>query len=130
MWYGKVSIITYLFSLMLIFGTFYVNQQVFHDATITNGYTYNQLQALTNGTYSFVALQADPALLFGDFYHVMLFLKDLFAGGIFAVAFGTQGGILSQGAFAYDQYFSLLVTLMWDSATVFLILYIISNRSI
>lgn len=131
MWYGKVSVILYTFSLFLIFGTFYVNQQVFHDPTITNGYTYDQLRALTNSTYSFSNIQVDPALLFGDFYHVVLFVKTLFVNpDIFGTAFGTQNGILSQGAFGYDQYFALLTTLMWDSATLFFILYLISNRSI
>lgn len=131
MWYGKVSIICYLFSLGIIFMTFYLNTNIFHDASITNGFTYNQLQALTNSTYSFNQpnLQVDVALIFGDFYHVFLFVLGLMSGNIFSTAFGSTG-IMVQSGFAYDGLLSLFTALVFDSATVFLILYIVSNRSL
>lgn len=129
MWYGKVAIILYLFSLAIVFMTFYLNTNIFNDASITNGMTYQSLQALTNSTYSFANQQVDAALIFGDFVHVFQFIAALFTGGIFAQSFGSTG-IMVQSGFAYDAYLELFTTLMFDSATVFLVLYIISNRSL
>lgn len=105
-----------------------MNQTIFHDASVTNGFTYQQLQALTNSTFQFNQ-QVDPALVFGDFYHVFLFVLGLVSGNIFSTAFGSTG-ILTQSGFGYDGYSSLFVSLLFDSATTFLILYIISNRSL
>lgn len=111
--------------------TFYLNTNIFHDATITNGMTYSSLQALTNSTFALNQpnLQVDFALIFGDFYHVFLFIVGLMSGNIFSTAFGSTG-IMVQSGFAYDAYLSLFTAIVFDSATVFLILYIISNRSV
>jgi len=110
---------------------FYLNTTVFHDASMTNAKGYNDLQALTNSTFSFTStnLQIDATLLFGDFVHAFLFLKDLMTGGLFADAFGATGILVQAGA-VYDGYVSLFVSILFDAASVFLFLYIMSNRSL
>lgn len=113
----------FVFSLALVFGSYYGNT-IFHDPVISNSVTFQNLNATLTSTFTFNQ-QINIDLIFGDFYHVFLFVASLMSGGFF----GQATGITATSGFA-DQSVTLLMTLMFDSATVFLILYIISNRSL
>lgn len=130
MWFGKVAIILYLFSFAIVFSAYYLNNTTFHDASISQTQTYVALQALENSTYAFTNHQVDSALIFGDFVHVFQFIAALFTNGMFASAFGNSGVMNQSGWGGYDLSVGLFITIMFDAATTFLILYIISNRSL
>ena len=130
MWYGKLSIITFLFCILTLFSTYYLNQ-VFQDPYISSSTTYTSVSALL---VQFGTPQTPNAqLVFGDFISAFNLLSQLFAGGIVSSVFGdsSHAGLLSGTGFGgIDASLTLLVSLLFDSSTLFLLLYIISFRSI
>jgi len=128
MWYGKISIILYVFSLAILFSTYFFNQ-IFNDPALSASVSEKGLEGLMKTTYSFNQT-VNTSFLFGDFYNTYLVLEGLFTGGIFQQVF-SEGGVLDQsGLTVANIYLQILMGLLFDSATVFFILYIISNRSI
>jgi hypothetical protein len=57
-------------------------------------------------------------------------LEGLFSGEVFTDVFGDSGVLHQSGLGVANFYLQLLMAMFFDSATVFFILYIISNRSI
>lgn len=127
MWFGKVGLIMWIFSFAILFSTGYLNQ-IFADPWITNNVTYNSINS-TLPSLKF-NLDVNSGLIFGDFINTFKFLGNLITGGYFTQVFG-NGGLIGQTGFGgIDQWFSLLLALMFDAGTLFFLLYIISNRSI
>ena len=127
MWYGKIAIIMWLFSFAIFFSAGYVNQ-IFNQAWLTSNVTYSSINA-TGSTLAFNQ-QINTNFIFGDFLSVFTFLGNLFTGGYFNTAFGPAGIAANIGFAGYDQWISMLMGLMFTSSTIFLLLYIISFRSI
>lgn len=126
MWYGKVSIILYVFSLSFMVSSYYLNQ-VFNDPLISNSATYQSLNA-TAHAFTF-SPEVNTNFIFGDFITVMTLIGNIMSGGYFETVFGDAGIIHGAGGPA-DISLSLIMGLLFDSATFFLILYIVSNRSL
>lgn len=122
MWYGKISIILFVFSLGILFSSYYLNQ-VFNDPVISSSATYTSLQSIM-GTFTFNQ-QINTSLIFGDFLSVFQLLGSLMSGSVFTSSLT----IIQNSGFA-DLSVGLLMGLLFDSATLFLLLYIVSNRSI
>lgn len=127
MWYGKVAIITFLFSVFLLFMTVYMNQ-IFNDPQLTNSAAFTDLTTLTNSWH--VNPSVNTALLFGDFIVVKDLVYQILTGQAFTDTWGTNGIMYQSGLGAIDSYISLLMGVLFASSGLFLILYIISNRSI
>lgn|SRR6185312_7929886 len=137
MWYGKLSIITYIFCFSMLFGMYYMNLSIFHDPVITASVSYQSINNLV-GTFAFNQ-NINSGLIFGDFLSVYNLLGALMTGSAtvpnpFAEIFGGGGGIGGHGiiynsGFA-DASVGLFMGAIFDSATLFLLLYIISNRSV
>ena len=68
-------------------------------------------------------------LIFGDFISAYNLITGLMYGEVMHDVFD-PGGILSGGGFGYGDTLALFMTILFDLATVFLIIYIISFRSI
>lgn len=124
MWYGKISIILYVFSLAMLFGSYYINQ-IFNDPVVSQSATYTSLQTImgTFGTPS--ASSINVSLIFGDFMSVFTLIASLMSGSVFS----SSMTVLGNSGFA-DLSVGLFMGLLFDSATLFLVLYIISNRSL
>lgn len=126
MWYGKLCVILYVFSFSLLFSGYYMNQ-IFNDPNINQNGTY---QALTDLKTSFNPnLSPNSTLIFGDFISAFKLLVNLMSGGVFNTVFGDHG-FMQTTASGFDASMELLMGLLFDSATLFFILYIVSNRSI
>ena len=69
--------------------------------------------------------QINSALIFGDFINTWTLLGGLISGSVFTSSLT----IVQNSGFA-DLSVGLLMGLMFDSASVFLFLYFISNRSV
>ena len=122
MWYGKVGVILWVFSVMLIFFSYYFNT-IFNNSAISQSATFSSLTAL-QGTFAFNQ-SLDASLVFGDFIHVFTFLGSLFTGG----AFSTALTLVSNTGFV-DTSIQLFMGILYSSGTLFLLLYIASFRSI
>lgn len=122
MWYGKISIILFVFSIATLFMTYYVNQ-IFNDPFLSNSATYSSLSSIM-GTFKFNQ-QINTNLIFGDFISVFQLLGSLMSGSIFTSSLT----IIQSSGFA-DLSVGLLMGILFDSATLFLLLYIVSNRSV
>lgn len=137
MWFGKLSIILYIFSFAMVFGMYYMNLSIFHDPIITSSVSYQSINNLV-GTFAFNQ-NINSGLIFGDFLSVYNLLGGLMTGSAtiaspFAVIFGGGGGQTGQGliynsGFA-DASVGLFMAGLFDAATLFLLLYIVSNRSV
>jgi len=97
---------------------------IFNDPSISQSATFGSLNSTVATTFQFNQ-PVTASLIFGDFIAVFKFIAALMSGGIFADA----QGIVSTSGYG-DQWVSLLMGGLFDLATVFLILYIVSNRSI
>lgn len=122
MWYGKISIILYVFSVSLLFSSYYINQ-VFNDPVISSSVTYTSLQTLM-GTFAFNQ-QINTNLIFGDFISALTLIGGLMTGSVF-----TTSMTIIQSSGMADLSVGILMGLLFDSATLFLLIYIVSNRSI
>src|SRR6478736_5984662 len=80
MWYGKISIIMYIFSLGLLFSSYYINQ-VFNDPVVSQSVTFTSLQSIM-GTFQ-PNTQINSALIFGDFINTWTLLGGLITGSVF-----------------------------------------------
>lgn len=126
MWYGKLSIIIYVFSLALLFGGYYANQ-VFNDPSLsTPNTTYSYLSSLMNSKYRF-SQSPNAALILGDFITTFQLIGSLMSGDLLSQS---QTMLQGSGFGGYGEAVMLLQGLLFDSATFFLLLYIISFRSI
>lgn len=127
MWYGKLAIILFMFSVSLLFSSYFINQ-VFNDPFITNSVTNQSLKTLA-GTFQFNQ-QIDAQFIFGDFNAVKNVIFALMTGGgAFTQAFGDHG--ITHGLeYSASDFVSILMGLLFNSSVVFLILYIVSNRSL
>lgn len=76
------------------------------------------------GTFTFNQ-QVNTNLIFGDFVAAYTLIGGLMSGSVFSSSLT----IIQNSGFA-DVSIGLLMGLLFDSATLFLLLYIISNRSI
>lgn len=122
MWYGKLSIIMFIYSLSILFSSYYLNQ-IFNDSVLSQSATYQSLNNLM-GTFSFNQT-INTNLIFGDFISVFTLLGSLMSGSIF-----TSSLTIIQNSGFGDMSVGLLMGLLFDSATLFLLLYIVSNRSV
>lgn len=122
MWYGKISIILFVFSIGILFSSYYLNQ-IFQDPVISSSATYTSLQTIM-GSFAFNQ-QVNTGLIFGDFISAFTLIGSLMSGSIF-----TDSLTLVQNSGFADASVGLLMGIMFDSATLFLLIYIISNRSI
>lgn len=131
MWYGKLSIIIYVFSFSFMFMAYFINQ-VLNDTYLSASnasYSYINGTLLPQFTFS---PGFNSSLIFGDFISVFNFLVGLMSAGTLGNgAFQTMMGILPAGIGGpLDGAVVLLMGLLFDSATVFLLLYIFSFRSL
>lgn len=107
---------------MILFFAYYINQY-FNDPTLNNNVTFSSLNTIM-GTFTF-SQQINTNLVFGDFISVFTLLGGLMTGSVFTSAMT----IVQNSGFA-DASVSLLMGLLFDSGTVFLLMYIVSFRSI
>lgn len=133
MWYGKISVICFIFSIAMLFSTYYINQ-IFNDPVIQQSTTYKSLGTIMASFNPNIS--PNPTLIFGDFISAFNLLINLMSGGVFSTVFGhpasgTGGdmGLLGNSGY-YDASLQIFMGLLFDSATLFFILYIVSNRSI
>lgn len=126
MWYGKLAVIIYVFCFSMIFATLFANQ-IFQDPVYNNTVLFTQIASISQSFQpSIVPL---PELIFGDFISVFKILGTLLTGEVFLDVFG-QSGILATSGVGYSTYMIILMQLLFWSATLFFLLYIISFRSI
>ena len=121
----------------MVFGMYYMNLNLFHDPIITNSVSYQSINTLV-GTFAFTQ-NINSGLIFGDFLSVYNLMGSLMTGSAtiaspFAVIFGGGGGqqgsgLIYNSGFA-DASVGLFMGAIFDSATLFLLLYIVSNRSV
>ena len=125
MWYGKIAIILFLFSFSLTFGMYYINL-MYNQSAISHNWGLSQVQALAS-SFSSVSNQnggqnPNPALIFGDFIIGLTVLFNTLAGG----------GVTTvlQGIPGVDSSVTLLVQIIYGSASIILWVYVAANRSI
>ena len=107
---------------MILFFAYYLNQ-VFNDPTISNNVTFSSLNTIM-GTFTF-SQQINTNLVFGDFISVFTLLGSLMSGSVFSSALT----LIQNSGFA-DASVGLLMGILFDGGTVFLLMYIVSFRSI
>ena len=122
MWYGKVSVIMFVFCFGLLFSAYFVNT-TFHDP-ILNVEDKAAIDAII-GSFT-ISPSIDSALIFGDFIHTKDILVNLLQGKVFTDA---NNLIVANSGFGQEAV-KTLMSLIFVSASAFFILYIISNRSI
>ena len=122
MWYGKVCVILFIFSFSLLFGGYYANT-IFHYSVL-NPLTRDSIQSIINSFT--ISPQINSAFIFGDFVSAFNILESLFSGSIFT----TSLNLIAGNSGFVDVSVKILMMLIWNSACLFFILYIISNRSI
>lgn len=126
MWYGKLAIILFIFSIAILFSSYFMNQ-IFNDPLITASVTNQSLQTLA-GTFQFNQ-DINTQLIFGDFLAVKNVVWSLMSGSAFTSAFGDTG-VMHGLSYTASNYIAILMALLFNSSCVFLILYIVSNRSL
>ena len=121
MWLGKIAIIMYMFSFGILFFGYYLNQ-IFQLPALSsnNSMTYSALSSLV-GSYT-ISQEINASLIFGDFIAALTVLFGLLSGNILDTAFHSIPFM--------DASILLLQTAMFDIASVFLWIYIVSNRSV
>ena len=125
MWYGKLSIIMFLFSFSLLFGLYYINT-LYNVQAISQNWGLAQVQKLATSWSSVSNLNGgnspNPALIFGDFIVGLTVLLNILAGG----------GVTTilQGIPGVDNSVLLLVQILYGSSTVMLWIYIVAFRSV
>ena len=122
---------------MIFFG-YYINTIV-NDSCLSNTATYTALNNIVSGSYG-NATQGisgfNQNLLFGDFINTWIILKDILTGATFSQALGVGGssgtnGVLScAGWGGLDTTFSILVSATFYLSVTFLLIYMISFRSV
>ena len=122
MWYGKVSVILFIFSFSLLFGGYYANT-IFHNPVL-NPLTTDSINTII-GSFT-ISPQINSALIFGDFISAYNILTGLFTGSIFNESINI---VVANSGFGGTAV-KILMALIFDSASLFFALYIISNRSI
>lgn len=121
MWLGKIALIMYVFSIAILFSAFYLNQ-IFNNPVLgANGnITFNALNTLM-GTFR-LNQQINTNLIFGDFIAAVTVLFGIVTGSTLSTAFTLIPYV--------DQSILLLQGILFDLASVFLWIYIVSNRSV
>ena len=125
MWYGKIAIIMFLFSVGMLFAGYYLNT-IFNNANLNanTNVSYNAINTLANSFH--LNQGVNSSLIFGDFIAALTVLFDPTTGILF-------GGTITS-AFSLVPYIDfslqLLIRIIWASSQVFLWLYVVANRSL
>ena len=132
MWYGKLSVIMMLFSISLSWGMYEICT-LYPISNPNVAWTQSHISEMATSYAAISNLNGgnnpNPALIFGDFISgLTVFLNALLVAG--NSAFG--GGLSSvlQGIPGIDYNISLLVQIIYGSATVAIWIYIVAFRSI
>lgn len=121
MYFGKIAIIMYIFSIAILFSSYYMNQ-IFNDPILggNDNITFTALNTLM-GSFS-INSQINANLIFGDFISALVVLFGIVTGSTLNHAFQLI-------PFANTSIL-LLQGLLFDLASVFLWIFIVANRSI
>lgn len=104
---------------------------VFNDPNLSKTATYSDINALLlNAQNETNSSNFNTNLIFGDFINTWNLLKDLLTGGIFSDVFGNGGVMAGSGWGGIDTYFNILLSILFDTSVVFLLIYIVSFRSV
>ena len=122
MWFGKIAIILWLFSIFSLFFGYYLNT-IFNDPTLTASPDANYLAMKTLADSFKLNQQVNTSLIFGDFIAGATVLFGLISGS-------TVTAMLTMGIPQFDVSMQLAFELLWASSNIFLWVYIIANRSV
>lgn len=121
----------------MFFG-YYFNT-ILNDSCLSNVATFQAVNQIVTGSYG-NATQGisgfNQNLLFGDFINTWIILKNIMTGQTFNAAFGIGGvgstnGVLScAGWGGFDGTLSLLIAATFYLSVTFLLIYMISFRSV
>ena len=132
MWFAKISIIFFLFAFaVLFFG--YEFSSIFSDTCLTNTATYSDLNTfVTNFVTQAGSSGFNANLIFGDFLSTWTILKDVMTGTLIQESIGEGGSsvLACSGWGGIDATLGILVTATYYLSIVFLLVYIISFRSV
>lgn len=130
MWFAKISIIFFIFCFGILFFAMYMNT-IFNDPCLTNTATISEINGITANVYADAnSTNFNQNLVFGDFLSTWTLLKNILTGVTFQDVVG-NGGVLSCAAWGgLDTSFSILVSAMFYMSVVFMLIYIISFRSV
>lgn len=121
MWFGKIAIIMYIFSIGSLFFTYYVNTIIPLDPVTHNpNTTFSALQTLA-GSFK-LNQQINTSLIFGDFLAGLTVLFNIVTGTTIAQAFSVFPFV--------DASITLLIQIVFSLSSAFLWIYIVANRSV
>lgn len=122
MWFGKISIIMWLFAVFALFFGYYLNT-FFNDPTLSS-HTNANYQALQTIAASFhLNTNVNSAFVFGDFVAGGTVLFGLLTGSVIT-------NLMTMGIPQFDASMQLLFQVIWASSNIFLWIYIFANRSV
>jgi hypothetical protein len=118
---GKIALIMYAFSVAMLFGAYYMNQ-IFNDPILggNDNITFDAMNTLAQ-SFS-ISEGVNASLLFGDFIAGLKVLFGIVTGSTINSSFQLIPFV--------DVSILLLQGIMFDLASVFLWIYIVSNRSL
>lgn len=123
MWYGKICIIMWLFSISLQFGAYEINQ-VFHEASLDANadFSLGAINTLANSFQTNAQQQLNPAFIFGDFWAGL--------GLLFSVVTGHPIALILAAIPASQIWMGILFQIIFTSSSLFLLIYMVANRSV
>ena len=122
---------------MIFFG-YYLNTIV-NDSCLNNTATFTSLNQIVSGSYGNATQSVsgfNTNLIFGDFINTWIILKNILTGATFQEALGVGGNGSTNGVLAcagwggIDTSFSILVSATFYLSVTFLLIYMISFRSV
>ena len=118
MWFGKIAIILYVFSVATLFAGYWVNQ-IFQNPSL-NSLTYSAIEALSTKNEIDPGINID--LVFGDFIAGLTVVFGILTGDTIASAFSIFPFV--------DTAVMLLIRIIFTLASAMLWVYIVANRSL
>src|SRR5574337_317162 len=122
MWFGKLSIIMWVFAIFVLFFGYYLNQ-FFNDPILANHTNANYAALQTIAASFHLDQSINSALVFGDFIAGVTVLFGLLSGNVIT-------DVMTMGIPQFDVSMQLLFQVIWASSNVFLWIYIVANRSV
>ena len=127
MWFAKISIIFFIFCVVLLFFGYYINT-IIGDPCLAGSANSSNLNNITS-TYQAEANSTNfnQNLVFGDFLSTWTLLKNIILG----ITFQQATNVLSCSNWGgFDSSLQILLVIMFSLSAVFLLIYIISFRSV
>lgn len=118
MWFGKIAIIMYLFSVSLLFSGYFIDQA--YGLNLFTGITFDSLDDLASKNAVDEEISID--LVFGDFVAGVRVVFGIVTGDTIAQAFALIP--------SFNETFMLLVRIIFSLSSAMLWVFIVTGRSL